>query len=175
MRNERQPISPAHISGAAATIEARKREGEVSISHHMGRKATVACIAGEERPVAEILSVGRTIRTATAGVPQPGNVDAYAGSRPRDAATKRIDDPDDLVAGNDRQLRIGQFAVDDAQIGPADRAGLDAHTNFTGAGMPVRLFLKHQRLPDCMQDHHLHGRSPSYGALPPVPRIHQPV
>ena len=30
--------------------------------------------------------------------------------------------PDDLMAGNQRQLRIRQFAIDDVKIGAANRA-----------------------------------------------------
>src|SRR5438309_283482 len=50
-----------------------------------------------------------------------------------DSRTKRPHPPDDLVAGHDRQLRIGQLAIDHMQIGSADAAGRDLHQDFAGA------------------------------------------
>ena len=68
-----------------------------------------------------------------AGLAEPGHADARPG-REIDAIADRLDAADDLVAGNDRQLRIRQFAVDHVQVGAADAAGLDPHADLAAPG-----------------------------------------
>ena len=41
-------------------------------------------------------------------MPQPGHADALAEAQPLDARAERVDAPDDLMAGNDRQARMRQ-------------------------------------------------------------------
>ena len=50
-------------------------------------------------------------------------------------AASRATGGNDLVAGDDRQLGIGQIAVDDMQVGAAHGAGFDENANFTRAGL----------------------------------------
>ena len=45
---------------------------------------------------------------------------------------------DDLVAGDERQLRVGELAVDDVQVGPADAAGAHAQQDLPGFGLRIR-------------------------------------
>jgi hypothetical protein len=42
------------------------------------------------------------------------------------------------VAGNDRQLRIGQLTIDNVKVRAADATGGDLDTNLTRTGMAVR-------------------------------------
>jgi hypothetical protein len=44
-----------------------------------------------------------------------------------------FDAPDDFVARNHRNRRIGQVAIDDVQIGSADPAGEDSDQDFPRA------------------------------------------
>ena len=91
-----------------------------------------------------------------AGVAEPRHADARAERRV-DAVADRLDPADDLVAGNDRQLRIGQFAVDDVQIGAADAAGLDAHADLAGARLGLGPFLDREPLAGPPVNHGAHG------------------
>ncbi len=61
-------------------------------------------------------------------------------------AATRFHNADNLVAGHDRQFRIGQVAVDHMQIGTANRAGLDPHQNLSRSGTRQRPFLQPERL-----------------------------
>jgi hypothetical protein len=51
------------------------------------------------------------------------------------------------MTGNDRHVRVGQFPIDDVQIGSAYAAGEDFHPNLAGTGLPLRKFNAFQRLP----------------------------
>jgi hypothetical protein len=56
--------------------------------------------------------------------------DALAGSEAAHALPNRVDDAHDLVSWDDRQPGIRQVAVDDMEIGPANRARLDPHATL---------------------------------------------
>ncbi len=64
---------------------------------------------------------------------------------------------DDLVAGDQRQLGVRQFAVDDVQVGPADGAGLDPHQHLARAGGRVGDLRRAQRPAGGVEDHGEHG------------------
>jgi hypothetical protein len=51
-----------------------KRVGRVS--HRMSSEAAVAAVSSEDRPIAEILAMSRTIGADTACMAKPGNTDA---------------------------------------------------------------------------------------------------
>ena len=57
--------------------------------------------------------------------------------KPSTPSTDRIDPTDDLVARNDGQLRIGQFAVDDMQVRAADAASRYLDPDLARSRMPV--------------------------------------
>src|SRR5439155_20464309 len=89
------------------------------------RVAAVDLIAGEARPVAEVLAAGAAVAALAARPAEPGNADAI---RRLEARAARDDAADGLVAGDERQLRLGQLAVGGVQVGAAhaarrDRAG----------------------------------------------------
>ncbi len=71
---------------------------------------------------------------ALAGMAKPGHADALADLQSADAGAKPIDASDDFMAGNDRDARIGEFAVDHMEIGAANPAGGDFQPDFAGAG-----------------------------------------
>jgi hypothetical protein len=77
----------------------------------------------------------------------PGHAHALANAQFRYTFAERIDATDDLMTGNDRHVRVGQFPIDDVQIGSAYAAGEDFHPNLAGTGLPLRKFNAFQRLP----------------------------
>ena len=88
--------------------------------------SAVDVVAREARAVAEILTAGRAVGAFATRPAQPWNADAIAGSKPR--VTGRLDyGSNNLVAEDQRQLRPSQLAVEDVQIGTADRARVHAH------------------------------------------------
>ena len=44
---------------------------------------------------------------------KPWNADSLTDVQPLDAGSERVDSADNLVARNDRHLRVGQLAIDD--------------------------------------------------------------
>jgi hypothetical protein len=145
-------------------------EGERDAVGRLGddvrREAAVAAVAGEHRPVAEVLGAVPAVRAGAARVPEPWHADALADGWCIEAAADAIDDADDLVAGNDRQSRQAKLAVDDVQIGAADRARLDAKTHLAGAGLGVGPPLELERKARLAKHHRAHGGLKRSGAGP---------
>ena len=88
---------------------------------------------------------------------KPWDADACADRRTGDAIATCLDDADNLVTGDNGQLRMGQLAIHHMQVGAADRAGFDSHQDFAGSWRASRPFFKLQRLSEFMQHHHFHG------------------
>ena len=123
----------------------------------MRSKAAVARVAGEARAVAKVFPAAPAIGTFAAGITKPGNADPFADPERRHAGPKRLDPTDHLVAGNNRIGRIGQFSIDDMQIGPAHAAGTDLDAHIAGPGNRVLLpLLKSERRAGRRQDHGVH-------------------
>ena len=61
---------------------------------------------------------------------EPGNADTLVQSQPRDPLADRIDAADNLMAGDDRQNRTRQLAVDDMQIRSADAVGVHLYRSL---------------------------------------------
>jgi hypothetical protein len=63
-----------------------------------------------------------------AGPPEPRD--------PEPPAVQRL--ADDLVAEDERQLRVGQLAVEDVEVGATDAAGADANRHLARPGLGLR-------------------------------------
>ena len=94
--------APANQSGAHEGSgchwirKADEREGECRIGHDVGRKTSVAGIAGEERAVAEVLMIGTAICTCPAGMPKPWDANTRPENRRGEVIAYSVDNPDDL-------------------------------------------------------------------------------
>ena len=119
------------------TARFAERERITRVGDRRRRKTAVARVSGEERAIAEIFLSAHAIGADAAGVAEPRNADALAHAQPLDAGPDRIDPADDLVARDDRHLRVGQFAIDDMQIRAADAAGGHFHSNLARPGLPI--------------------------------------
>ena len=86
----------------------------------MRRITAIARVTGELRVIAKVLIAPLAIGTCTASGPEPGNSDSHSGPKIVDILADPIDPPDNFVTGNDRQLRIWQFAVDDMEVSSAN-------------------------------------------------------
>ena len=78
---------------------------------------------------------------------EPRNADALPYAEPLDAAPDHIDAPDNLVAGDDWNLRVGQFAIDDVQVGAAYAADADLHSNLPRSGLWIGEVCPFERSP----------------------------
>ena len=105
----------------------RNRKAKAGISHRELGVAAINCVTSEPREIAEILAVRPAVFALAASPAEPRNADAFADAKTIDALADPLDMPDDLVSENQRQFRIRQFAIDDVEIGPTNRAS--AHAN----------------------------------------------
>jgi hypothetical protein len=61
---------------------------------------------------------------------QPGDADSFADRPLTHASADLTHDPDGLVTGNERELRVSQLALDDVKICPADPANSEANQDL---------------------------------------------
>src|SRR5262249_56157263 len=85
-----------------------------------------------------VLGPGAAMGTEAVGRAEPRHADALADRQARYAGTRRRNASDDLVAGNERQLRMRQLAVDHVKIGAADTAGVDLEKKVFALGQRER-------------------------------------
>ena len=119
----------------------------------MGRVAAVAVVAGEHGIVAEVLAAVAAIGAVAAGAPEPRNADSSADREALDVRPRPHDPADDLVAGHDRRPHVGQFAVDDVQVGATDAAGFDPDQQLRRPRFGIGALLQNQRLADPFEHH----------------------
>ena len=142
--------------GVAVAVGEREAEGGVG-DGELG-VAAVQRVAGEARRVAQVLPARAAVGAGPAGVAEPRDADAATGrERGWRPTPQAIDLAHDLVAGDQRQLGMRQFAVDHVQIGPADGAGPDPHQNLARAGDRVGDLRRAQRPSGGVEDHGEHG------------------
>ena len=104
-------------------------------------------VAREAGPLAEVLATGRAVAAVAVRPPEPGDAEPLAG---RDVGS------DDLVPEHERELRIGELAVEDVQVGTADAAGLDAQEHLARRGLGVGKVAEPERPAGRVEDHRLH-------------------
>src|SRR5439155_4588234 len=92
------------------------REAIALVGDDVFRISAVEVVTGEACSVAEVLAAARAVPARAVRPPEPRDAESPAV----------VGHPDDLMAGDERQLGMRQLAVDDVQIGAADPAGLHA-------------------------------------------------
>ena len=142
-------MRPAQSRGAACGVGVARREGEgvALVGHGVFGVAAVEGIAGELRRVAEVLPAPAAVAAPAAGVAQPGHADAVADPEFFDPRAHRGHGADDLVADDQGQFGLGEFAVDDVQVGAADAAGVDPDEHLLRAGRGDRDFQRLSGVP----------------------------
>jgi hypothetical protein len=68
-----------------------------------------------------------------AGKAEPGHADTVPNGKALHALAFFYHGADDFMSGNQRQLRLGQFAVHHMQVGPAHAASVNAEQNLLRA------------------------------------------
>jgi hypothetical protein len=92
----------------------------------------------------------------TAGAPEPTDTNATSDPRRQSVVARTVDNSDNFMSRNDWMFGVGKVAVDDMKIRSADRASLDANSNFAGTGSGIGALFKPQRLADPMKNHRYH-------------------
>ncbi len=124
----------------------RDGDGVVFVRGDVLGIAAVGGVAREQRRVAQVFLPVLAVDAGLVGPVQPGDADAVARLEARRARAERVDHADDLVSGDDRQLRIGKLTLNDVQIGMADAARAHAHQNLVIAGRRTLDFAQMQRI-----------------------------
>src|SRR6266511_1280354 len=102
--------------------------------------------SGERGVLAKVLLVFSAVFAHAASLMQPGDTHAVADLESRHARPDLLDAPDDLMAGNNGQNLSRQFTFDHVQIGAADAADADFHSDLTRAWLWSRRFGQFERV-----------------------------
>ena len=132
----------------------RKRQAVARVGDGLLGVASVERVAGEARPVAQILAPGPAVAARAAGPTQPRNADPRAHRK----IVTFDDGADDLVAEDEGQLRVGQLAVANVEIGPADAAGTDADPHLARPKLRAPDLGFPELRSRCIEQHRPHGR-----------------
>ena len=77
-------------------------------------------------------------------------------SETRDTFANRFDASHNFVAENERQFWLRQFAINDVQIRPANRARGDADQNLIRGRLRFSDLSRYERLADFFEQHRAH-------------------
>ena len=142
------------VGGAQA---GREGEAVALVGHGVLGVAAVEVVAGEACVGAEVLAARPAEAAGAAGPPQPGNADPRAGVEARDVGAEGDDFAHDLMAEHERELGVGQLAVDDVQVGAAHAARRDPQQHLVRSGNGHRQARFAQRPPRGVEEHRAHG------------------
>jgi len=125
----------------------RERQAVALIGDRPLRVAAVQVVAREANRLAEVLAPREAV---AAGAVRP--------AEPRNAEPAPVlGAADDLVPGNERELRIGQLAVDDVEVSAADAAGGHPKQDLPLLRLRHGNLLEPQRLPGRVKHHRTHA------------------
>src|SRR5262249_47304882 len=103
-------------------VAIRQRQAVALVGRGQLRVAAVDLVPGEAGALAEVLAAGPAEPALAARPAEPGDAHAVAGLEALGPLPARDDLAGDLMAGDERELRLGEVAVDDVQVGAADAA-----------------------------------------------------
>jgi hypothetical protein len=87
--------------------------------------------------IAQIFPTHHAVGTDATGVAEPRNADTLANAQALDSGTDRVDSAYDLVARDNRNVGVGQFAVDDMKVGTANTTGTHLDSYLARSGLPI--------------------------------------
>src|SRR5205823_2433477 len=157
---ERRKIDIVVFIRQGKTIS-RVGDGELGV-------AAVDVIASKFSFIAKILPVRSTISAFAVGPAEPWNADTISNRKVRGASRTGVglalnrfadlfDAADDLVAENQREFGIRQFAIDDVKIGPANAARANANKKLSPARFRFRNVAQCERRSDFLEHHRTHA------------------
>ena len=132
------------------------REAEALVGDRDLGVAAVDVVAGELRVVAEVLAAAAAVAALAVGPAEPRHPDPLARGELLRPLPRLAHHADDLVAHHQRQLRLGEVAVEDVEVGAADAAGADLELDLAGTGGGVGQLSQPERLPLPLEDHRPH-------------------
>ena len=141
--------------GLEAGVALRHWHAEALVRHRQRRVAAVAVVPRKASPIAKVLATRAAVAALPARPAEPGDPDSGTLLEPLSACDHA---PDDLVAQHERELGLGQLAVDDVQVGPAYAAGGNRDEHLTGTGLRIREMCLVEGSPRGVQDHGAHRR-----------------
>src|SRR5207249_3117118 len=95
-------------------------KAKARVGHDKFGVTAVDVVAGKTCAIAKIFATGTAELTFATGPAQPWNADPVALAKLFYIASDFFDTSHDFVSGNQRQLRLRQFAIDNVEIGAAD-------------------------------------------------------
>jgi hypothetical protein len=98
-------------------------QAESPVGHRKLGVSAVPLISGEHGANAQVLAPRSAVVAFAARPTEPRHADAVADGQVGDRVADGLHHPDDLMSQHERELRLGQIAVQHVQIRPADRAG----------------------------------------------------
>src|SRR5262249_47518315 len=130
---------------------------------------TVELVAGEARPLTEVLPPAAAVAAGAAGPAQPGHADALAHREAIHPLALLHHPADDLLAQDQGEFRLSQVAVEHMQVGAADAAGMDAQEELLGAWPGHGQIGLAEWLPWPFQEHgtHVYLQTALYKPRPP--------
>src|SRR5690606_3063584 len=159
----RQPVRPVadepgaqQRRGLDVAVSAGDREGVAGVGHGVLGVAAVEGVAGEAGVLAEVLLPAPAVAARPARPPPPRHPHPVAPGEPLRLAPLRHDGADDLVAGDERQLRVGQLPVGHVEVGAADAPGADADEHLPRRGRRDGGLAEPQRRAGPLQHHRAH-------------------
>src|ERR1700730_11198598 len=81
-------------------------------------------VASEFCALAKIFAIRSAINAISVSPSKPRNADAITDRKSVHAIPDLFDAPHNLMPQNQRQLRVGQFTIDNVKVGAADGAGI---------------------------------------------------
>src|SRR5829696_705741 len=106
-------------SGLEVRVFLRDREAEAVVCRRVPGVAAVYLVAGEPGVVAKVLPAREAIAAGAVRVAEPGYAHPVPGREPFDACAGLFHRADDLVAGDQGKLRVGELAVHHVEVRPA--------------------------------------------------------
>src|SRR5437762_12524608 len=119
-------------------VALRDPEAEALVGERLLGVPSIDVVPGEARAIAQVLAIGSAEGADAARAPQPRHADAVTLPETRGPRTDGGHPADDLVTGDERQLRMRQLAVHHVQVGPADGAGADLQEHLARPGARPR-------------------------------------
>ena len=123
-----------------------KREAEALVGDGELRVAAVDVVAGEARSIAQVLAAAPAVAAHAAGPAEPGHADPAAVFR----------QADDLVTGDERQLRVTELAVDDVEVRSTNTARPNLENQLARAGNGTVDLGEHERRSRGLEHHRSH-------------------
>ena len=123
-----------------------QRVDVVGAGHHVAGVSSVDVVSGERDLLAEVLLAPPAGLARAARREHPCDADARPYGRSRDTRADALDDPNNLVSGNNRYLNRRQFSLNNVEVGVTHTTTADPQQDFSRPGIRPRAVLAYQRL-----------------------------